>query len=84
MLDTVYRYMLQHRHEPEECGVAFASFRGYESPLRHASTIGSCRLGGHELWWTVDAASEPAALALLPQFVAVRTTATRVSEVPIP
>ena len=62
----------------------FASFRGFESPLRHEATIGSCRSGGHALWWTVEATSEAAALALLPFFVAERTTATRVSEVEIP
>ena len=44
----------------------FASFKGYASPLRHGATIGSCRSGGHELWWTVEAASEVEALALLP------------------
>jgi hypothetical protein len=80
----VFRYLLQHRHESEDCGVVFASFRGYDSPLRHEATIGSCRSGGHELWWTVEAATEADALALLPRFVAERTTATRVSEVGIP
>ena len=41
-------------------------------------------LGGHELWWTVEATSEVEALALLPLYVAERTTATKVSEVGIP
>jgi hypothetical protein len=77
-------YLLQHRHEPKECGVAFAAFKGFESPLRHEVTIGSCRSGGHELWWTVEAASEADALAQLPLFVAERTTATHVSKVAIP
>jgi hypothetical protein len=80
----VFRYLLQHRHDSKECGVVFASFKGYESPLRHEATIGSCRSGGHELWWTVEAASEGDALALLPHYVAERTTATKVSEVGIP
>jgi hypothetical protein len=80
----MFRYMLHHRHDPQECGAVFASFRGFESPLRHEATIGSCRSGGHALWWTVEATSEAAALALLPFFVAERTTATRVSEVEIP
>jgi hypothetical protein len=80
----LFHYLLQHRHEAQECGVAFASFKGHESPLRHEATIGSCRSGGHELWWTVEAASEAEALALLPHFVAKRTTATRVSELGIP
>jgi hypothetical protein len=80
----VLRYLLHHRHDSEECGVVFASFRGHESPLRHEATIGSCHSGGHALWWTVEAASEADALALLPFFVAERTTATRVSEVEIP
>jgi hypothetical protein len=80
----LFHYLLQHRHEAQECGVAFASFKGHASPLRHEATIGSCRSGGHELWWTVEAASEAEALALLPHFVAERTTATRVSDVGIP
>lgn len=78
------RYLLHHRHEPHECGVVFASFKGYESPLRHRATLGSCRSGGHGIWWTVDAASEEDALALLPFYVAERTTATTVGDVEIP
>ena len=78
------RYLLEHHHEPHECGVVFASFRGYESPLRHRSTLASCRSGGHAIWWTVEAASEQDALSLLPVYVAERTTATSVSEVEIP
>ena len=62
----------------------FASFKGHESPLRRQPTLASCYSGGHAIWWTVDAASEEDALALLPSYVAERTTATRVSEVRIP
>ena len=80
----VFHYLLQHRHEPKDCGAVFASFKGYASPLRRGATIGSCRSGGHELWWTVEAASEGEALSLLPLYVAERTTATKVSEVGIP
>ena len=78
------RYVLQHRHEPRECGVAFASFKGHASPLRHQATLASCRTGGHTIWWTVEANSEADALRLLPRYVAERTTVTRVSEVEIP
>ena len=80
----MHRYLLQHRHEPHECGVVFASFRGHRSPLRHRSTLATCRSGGHEIWWTVDADSEESALQLLPFYVAERTTITPVSEVQIP
>lgn len=83
-LDPVSRYLLHHRHEPQECGVVFASFRGYESPLRHRPTLASCRSGGHAIWWTVEAASEADALGLLPFYVAERTSAMSVSEVEIP
>jgi hypothetical protein len=78
------RYLLHHSHEPQECGVVFASFKGHQSPLRHQSTLASCRSGGHEIWWTVEANGEEDALALLPPYVAARSTATPVSEVPIP
>jgi hypothetical protein len=80
----VSRYLLQHRHEPQECGVVFASFKGHKSPLRHLPTLASCRSGGHAIWWTVEAESEADALRLLPYYVAARTTVTRVCEVQIP
>jgi hypothetical protein len=76
-------YLLHHRHEPHECGVAFAAFRGFVSPLRHKATLASCRSGGHSIWWTVEATSEENALALLPFYVSERTTATPVTEVQI-
>jgi hypothetical protein len=78
------RYLLEHRHEPRECGVVFASFKGHPSPLRRRPTLASCRSGGHAIWWTVDAESEADALRLLPPYVAKRTAVTRVSEVEIP
>jgi hypothetical protein len=80
----VARYLLSHRHAPEECGIAFASFKGHDSPLRHRLALTSCRSGGHAIWWAVDAASEAGALHLLPFYVAERTTASRVREVHIP
>jgi len=78
------RYLLEHHHEPRECGVVFASFKGHASPLRHRSTLGSCRSGGHVIWWTVVAETEDAALRLLPPYVARRTTVARVTEIEIP
>jgi hypothetical protein len=80
----VPRYVLQHSHEPHECGVAFASFKGHESPLRGQATVASCRFGGHAIWWSVEAASAEEALRLLPVYVAERTAVVRVSEVEIP
>jgi hypothetical protein len=78
------QYLLHHHHKPDECGAVFASFKGHGSPLRHRPTLASCRSGGHAIWWTVEAANQQDALALLPSFVADRTTATSVSEVQIP
>jgi hypothetical protein len=78
------RFVLHHRHEAPECGVVFASFKGHNSPLRRRPTLASCRSGGHAIWWTVEAASEAEAVALLPPYVAKRTTAARVSTVEIP
>ena len=78
------RYLLHHRHRAEECGVAFASFKGLRSPLRHKATVASCRSGEHAIWWLVDAASPEEALELLPFFVAERSTAIEVTEVRIP
>ena len=80
----MFHFLLHHRHEPEDCGVVFAAFKGYESPLRRQATLASCRSGDHAIWWTVEAASEKEALALLPFYVAARTTVARISEVEIP
>ena len=77
-------FLLHHRHQAHECGVVFASFNGHHSPLRHKPTLASCRSGGHAIWWTVEAGSEAEALALLPSYVAERTTAASVSAVDIP
>jgi hypothetical protein len=78
------RYVLQHHHEARECRAVFASFKGHPSPLRHQATLASCRSGGHTIWWTVEAESDADALALLPAYVAQRTSAARVNEVEIP
>lgn len=77
-------YLLHHRHEPRECGVAFAAWKGHQSPLRNRATLASCRSGGHEIWWTVDASDPAGALAHLPHFVAERTDAIEVNQVLIP
>jgi len=78
------RFVLDHRHEASECGVVFASFQGHDSPLRHKATLASCRSGGHAIWWTVEADSEAGALALLPFYVAERTTVAAVNTLDIP
>ena len=78
------RYLIEHRHQPSECGVVFAAFRGHGSPLRHRPTLASCRVGNHHIWWSVEASSEADALALLPTYVAERSAAVRVDEVQIP
>jgi len=81
---AVPTYHLSHRHEPAECVAAFAAWHGYTSPLRSRPTMASCLEGSHRVWWQVDAASAEDALALLPPFVAERTRAAEVQEVPIP
>jgi hypothetical protein len=80
----VARFLLQHRHAPDECRIVFASFKGLDSPLRHRATVASCRSGGHAIWWMVDAPTEAEATRLLPFFVAERTTVSQVSDVQIP
>jgi hypothetical protein len=78
------RFLIHHQHAAGECGVAYAAFRGHESPLRHQATLSSCAYGGHAIWWSVQAAGEAEALGLLPYFVAERATAMQVGEVEIP
>jgi len=78
------RFLLHHHHDSRDCGVAFASFKGHDSRLRHQTALASCASGGHAIWWVVEAGSAEDALGLLPFYVAQRTTATRVAEVQIP
>ena len=77
-------FLVHHRHEPHECGIAFAAFKGHDSPLRHRAALASCRSGGHAIWWAVEAGSEDDALEQLPFFIARRSTVTRISQVVIP
>lgn len=84
------QYVLSHRHDPAQCGVAFAAWKGFESPLRHSSALASCArqpatdAGEHLLIWTVEAEDEAHALALLPPWLAERADARVVGEVAIP
>lgn len=78
------RYLLHHQHKPSECGFVFAAFRGFASPLRHKDALASCRSGGHSIWWAVQSETEETALALLPFYVAERTTPHPVSKERIP
>jgi hypothetical protein len=83
-------YVLLHRHAPAECATAFAAWRGFDSPLRHRSTLATCACevdetsAEHLLWWQVRATTPTEALALLPPWLADRAEARRASEVPIP
>jgi hypothetical protein len=78
------RFVLTHSHKPDECAVAIAAWKGFASPLRHGTPLGSCANGGHHVWWTVEASDQAAALALLPDYVARRTIAHEVREVHLP
>ncbi|HKP17230.1 MAG TPA: hypothetical protein VJT84_02045 [Gaiellaceae bacterium] len=77
-------YILWHAHRPEECRIAYAAWRGFDSPLRREVTLGSCVDGGHELWWTVVADDAASALAQLPFFLAARTRLSEVTATQIP
>jgi hypothetical protein len=77
-------FMLHHRHAPEECPSAYAVWKGFESPLRGLQATSTCRFGGHEIWWEVDAADETNAMGLLPDYVGERTIAIRINREDIP
>ena len=78
------RFLVHHRHQPHQCGIAFTAFKGHDSPLRHRAALASCPTGGHAIWWAVEAAGEDDALRQLPFFVAQRSTVTQVTAVEIP
>ena len=77
-------FLLHHEHEPRECGPAFAAWRGFSSELRHRAVASTCLAGGHAVWWRVEAVDAAAARALLPPYIAARTTVTQVRPVIIP
>ena len=78
------RFLVHHRHAPHECGIAYVSFKGCDSTVRHRPAIASCAFGGHAIWWTVEARDAEQALSDLPFFVAQRSAATRVAEIVVP
>jgi hypothetical protein len=80
----VRRYVLEHRHAPEECRTTYAAWSGFDSPLRRNGALASCASGGHRLFWTVQAEDGESALSQLPPFVAERTEVSEVREVTIP
>jgi len=80
----VPRFLLEHAHSAPECGVVFASFNAFDSPLRHRLTMASCDFGTHRIWWDVEATTAAAALAQLPRYVAERTTAIRIRDIRTP
>ena len=77
-------FILSHRHSETECAAAFAAWAGTDSPLRGDRALAGCELGDHQVFWRVEAASVDDALALLPDYVAARTTVTAVRNVVIP
>jgi hypothetical protein len=83
LVDVPY-FLLHNHHAADDCGVVFAAFRGFASPLRHTEALVSCRSGGHEIWWRTAAQDEAAALRQLPRYVATNSTATRVNPVAVP
>jgi hypothetical protein len=84
VVQPVPTFVLSHHHQPAECRIAFAAWKGFDSPLRHSPAVASCASGGHRIYWTVEAESAEAALAQLPEYLALRTEVSEVTEVPIP
>ena len=77
-------YLLHHQHDARECRATYAAWRGFPSELRRRPAPATCLFGGHAIWWRVEAADAGAALALLPSYVADRTTITEIRSVTIP
>lgn len=88
-------FVLIHRHTAAECAIAYAAWRGFDSPLRGGTVQSTCarhpphRAGApgdtpvHEIWWTAHAADERTALQQLPPYVSERSEAREVTEVRI-
>ena len=78
------RFLIHHRHAAARVRRRVRGLPGPREPAPPPPTLASCASGGHAIWWTVEAATEADALALLPFFVAERSTVAAVSEVEIP
>jgi hypothetical protein len=57
-------FLIQHRHEPDECGTAFAAWHGFQSPLRRQAALASCDRGDHAIYWMVSATTAEDALTI--------------------
>jgi hypothetical protein len=77
-------FLLYHRHPSADCAATFAAWKAFASELRDTDAMSTCAHGAHEIWWWVQAHDTASALATLPEFVAARTLAIRVSPVSIP
>ena len=77
-------FLLHHRHRAEECACRVRRLAGLREPAAPPPGASTCLAGGHEIWWRVEADDERLALALLPRYVAERTTPIAVREVEIP
>ena len=77
-------FILIHEHSETECASAFAAWLGVPSELRRRPAWAGCMHGEHRVFWRVEAESAAAALAMLPEFVAARATATPVRRVTVP
>jgi hypothetical protein len=60
-------FLFEHHHQPDDCAVAFAAWKGFDSPLKHTAVLCSCRSGGHRLWFVVTSATAESALRQLPR-----------------
>lgn len=82
------RYLLVHTHQPDECAIAFAAWRGFESPLRHELATASCSANdgssAHRIWWELEADTPDRALEAVPPWIAERTEVSEIDEVAIP
>jgi hypothetical protein len=79
----VATYLLAHAHDEAECRVAYAAWRGFDSPLRGLDAMASCASGDHRMFWTVEADSPGEALKQLPPYLAERAHASEVRGVAI-
>jgi hypothetical protein len=78
------KFVLAHSHQSRSCGTAYAAWSGFDSPLRHKPAVSSCGIGGHRIFWVVEASDAGSALTQLPEWLAARTVVSEVTEVTIP
>ncbi len=78
-------FLLHHTHKPDDCPKLYEEWRAYDTPLKGKGLtfFCTCPSGEHGGFTRVDADSDKAALALMPELHRQTTTVYRGETMPL-